>query len=89
LSVDYRGAWWNFVGITGRSPGFDFSHRFASSPSSVSSASRMSTDDVCFGSSPDIDAWLKPANQIDVIGEHVEYRRGMRVALENGKGLRS
>jgi hypothetical protein len=33
-------------------------------------------------------AFEEPAHQIDVIGEHVQDRRGVRVALEDGKGLR-
>ena len=34
-------------------------------------------------------AFEKPAHQIDIIGEHIEHRRGVRVALENGECLRA
>ena len=29
----------------------------------------------------------EPAHQVDVIGEHVEHRRGVRIALEDGESL--
>ena len=32
-------------------------------------------------------AFEEPAHQIDVVGEHVEHRRGVRIALEDGEGL--
>ena len=34
-------------------------------------------------------AFQEPAHEIDVIGEHVEHRRRMRIALENCEGLRA
>ena len=34
-------------------------------------------------------ALQEPAHQVDVIGEHVEHRRRVRVALEDGEGLRT
>ncbi len=32
-------------------------------------------------------AFQEPADQIDIVGQHVEHRRGMWIALEDGEGL--
>ena len=34
-------------------------------------------------------AFQEPAHEIDVIGEHVQHRRRVRIALENREGLRA
>ena len=32
-------------------------------------------------------AFQEPAHEVDVVGQHVEHRGGVRIALENGEGL--
>ena len=34
-------------------------------------------------------AFEKPAHQVDVVGEHVQHRRRVRITLENREGLRA
>ena len=34
-------------------------------------------------------AFKEPAHQVDVIGQHVQHRRGVRITLENLEGLRA